>query len=655
MTEKVIISACGVLALLILAFCIALIVRFRKNMKNIVRIAAVGVFLMLVALLYPYYYIQGEPYAIGLTLVESMCAMLLNSSPGDILSGFNGYSVVFLNAYKGFLLILLIVAPLFTVGITLSFFSDKFNRIIYRIRSTMHESFIFSAINERALCIAEDIARSDPKAVIVFCVRVSKDDVDGESLARMKKIKAYLINEDVVELGHSPNKPCNYYLLSRDVSENLETGLRMYKEYNEDDMSGEVTGKKNKKKKTSDNINMWLYTRGELAEIIFDYLYESFNVRLINEEVLIAKRLLNEHPLYDAVKDNRLSVLVVGCGHIGLEILRSICVCSSLGENVSVEINVVDMDGEKAREIFEKRCPKLAERLNINFHSADVTTLSLRRVLEKLSPTYITVALGNETLDLETAVYIRRFYGQSGGFPLLHALIDHKDIEDNVLGNLCVADWTYNGSENIRKYEKKEEGRFDILPFGSYEDTYKDLRLTADYLDLLSIAVNARYRRVSSVENIPIKELLDLYNQVPFYKEYSDAFALSIPYKLWMMGLCLVEDGKGDLSALKDCLTQHHDMLRQHETDRYEYFMRGMGWSLKPLAEMTDKKLSDKLRKRHARIGNEYMKELSEITGRDLDTEDRESVMSLPIILEMANQLCRDKTKIRSVRRIEKK
>ena len=104
---------------------------------------------------------------------------------------------------------------------------------------------------------------------------------------------------------------------------------------------------------------MWLYTKSEISNVIFDHLYETFNVRLINEEGLIARTLATNYPVFDAVKDGRLSILIVGGGHIGLEILRTMTMCSCLGEDIKVDINVIDLNGEKSKDIFEKVLPSI--------------------------------------------------------------------------------------------------------------------------------------------------------------------------------------------------------------------------------------------------------------------------------------------------------
>ena len=621
MNGEVILTICAILTLLIFAVGVALVILNRRDIKRVVRVLGVCVFLMLMSGIYPYY--AKETYAIGLTLVESMCAMLLNSNPGEILAGFNGFDVAYIGVYKTVLLVLLIIAPLFTVGITLSFFSEKFARIIYRIRSEFRDTYLFSAINERTLCIAEDVAATDRKALIVFALRISEEDIDAEALARIKEINACVINDDIVQIGHTLRHVRNYYLLGTDSSENLDTGLRLYKKYN-----GEHT----------DKVNMWLYTKNEISEVIFDHLYETFNVRLINEEGLIARALATDYPLYDAVKDGKLSILLVGGGNIGLEILRTLTMCSCLGDDVRVDINVIDLNGEKAKDIFEKTSPALAEKWNIKFHSADIKTSNFTEVLNGIEPTYIVVSLGSETLNMETALYIRRKYGIDGGLPLIHALVDHKSIDEQITPNLCVSDWKYN-PEN-RKFESTPICSFEIKTFGSYEDTYKGLRIGASYRDCLAVAVNAANRGVTAVDDWNNAEwLTDLYNQVGFYKDYSDAFAVSVPYKLWMLGLELVEDGAGDVSALENVLEANMDMLRKNENKRYEAFMRSKGWTQLLPCEVQNGRMGNKLGKKHARIDPQYTKELEEMTGRDFSKEDVRSITNLPTVIRLANAL----------------
>lgn len=623
MSDNSILILCLALGILILAVSVALAVLNRRNLKLVIRIFGAGVFLSLVVMICPSYSIQDNPFVLGLALVQGMAAMLLNTGATDLLASFNDYTVGFIGVYKALLLVLLIIAPLFTVGITLSFFSDKFARIVYRVRSHFKPSYLFSEINERTLCIAEDIARKNKRAIIIFAIGKEKSEIDQEALERIKATGGTVITEDIVNVSHSLNHERSYYILCTDGSANLDIGLRLYQKYNE---------------RQTGNINMWLYTKDEISEVIFDHFYETFNVRLLNEESLIAHNLVVDYPLYNAIEGNKLSVLIVGAGNVGLEILRLVAACSCLGNSIKTEINVVDINGSKAKSIFEKTSPLLLEKRNIKFHTADVNTSEFTNVLRAIRPTYIVLTLGNENLNIQTALYIRRIYGTENTLPHIHVLIDHKRIEKQIMPNLCVTYWRYD-KERVT-HVGEPIASFDIKPFGSYEDTYSNLRIGGSYFDCLAVAHNATYCGITEVNDTYTPAILtELYNQIIFFKGYSDAFAVSVPYKLYLLGLKLCDDGKGDLSLLEERLPKKIKLLREHEDGRHESFMRANGWTDMPASDVEGGMISNKLKKLNARLNNDQIEELTKKTGRNFEQEDEKSLCNLPVIMAIANKL----------------
>ena len=94
MNGEVILSICAILTLLIFAVGVVLVILNRKDLKRVVRVLGVCVFLMLMSAIYPSF--AEEAYAIGLTLFESMCAMLLNANLGDLLENFNSFNVAYI-------------------------------------------------------------------------------------------------------------------------------------------------------------------------------------------------------------------------------------------------------------------------------------------------------------------------------------------------------------------------------------------------------------------------------------------------------------------------------------------------------------------------------------------------------------------------------
>ena len=630
MSDKSIMITCSAIAFVILAASITLAILFcERKLKRFVRILGAGVFLMLIDMIYPACAITHTTLPFGVAILQGMQAMFMQMDPTSILAAFDGVDVSFVEVYKIVLLIMFIVGPMFTVGITLSFFIDKFTRFIYWFRSLFCASYLFSAVNERTLCAAEDVAKKHRHPLIVFAVRKKVDDIDAEALERIKEIGGILLNDDIVNIKHNLSHERNYYLLDADGSANLDAGLRLYNKYND---------------KHTGNVNMWLYTREDISEVIFDHLYETFNVRLINEESLIARQLVTDYPLFNAVKDGKLSVLLVGGGKIGLEILRWATECSCLGD-VKADFTVIDLDADKARESFEQASPELAKKWNIQFVTADIATNKFKTELLKIHPTYVVIALGDQDKNLQTALYIRIIYGIVKGLPHIHALIDHERIKEQILPNLRISNWSYD-KENL-KHTSELVCDLDIRVFGNYEETYSNLRIGATYLDCLAVAVNATNCGITTIDERYTKtKLTDLYNQVMFYKHLSDGFAVSIQYKLQLMGLTLSDDGEGDLSLLEKKLPDHIDLLRRQENKRYEAFMRGSGWTDMPVEDVEKNgdlykagALGDKLRKRNARLDNTNVDKLTQITGRNFKQEDERAIRNLPTIIRLANEL----------------
>ena len=273
------------------------------------------------------------------------------------------------------------------------------------------------------------------------------------------------------------------------------------------------------------------------------------------------------------------------------------------------------------------------------------STNKFKTELLKIHPTYVVIALGDQDKNLQTALYIRIIYGIVKGLPHIHALIDHERIKEQILPNLRISNWSYD-KENL-KHTRELVCDLDIRVFGNYEETYSNLRIGATYLDCLAVAVNATNCGITTIDERYTKtKLTDLYNQVMFYKHLSDGFAVSIQYKLQLMGLTLSDDGEGDLSLLEKKLPDHIDLLRRQENKRYEAFMRGSGWTDMPVEDVEKNgdlykagALGDKLRKRNARLDNTNVDKLTQITGRNFKQEDERAIRNLPTIIRLANEL----------------
>ena len=245
------------------------------------------------------------------------------------------------------------------------------------------------------------------------------------------------------------------------------------------------------------------------------------------------------------------------------------------------------------------------------------------------------MSLGEEQRNLRVGTQLRRFYGEH---PHIHVLTDHTDTETMVIDNLQISDWRFDSDNG--SFIKKEIASFELLPFGSYAETYSNMRFSKGYNDMLAMSINAVRFGITQTDTTRDEEFLrDLLNKVEFYKNYAYSYATSIPYKLWLMGLQLIDDGKGDISALEEALPKFEDKLVLQESARWICYMRTQGWQALPLNEVRGNVYQDKMRKLHARLNSDSIKELSALVGRDFAKEDAENLYRLPAIIRLANSL----------------
>ncbi len=624
MDKNLMMTICVCLGILCWAAAVAYAIRCRRDGKAIIRAVGLGVFASEFFFVYPFAVVESGILAVPFALLQVMASAVVASDPLAIFELVSStYSVGYLNFYHAVLIILHAIAPLFTIGITLSFFESKFAAVIYRVRSAFRESHIFSDVNERTLCLAESIYASNKKSIFVFLGDSEQLEERQDFAERIHQVGGYILDATPAEVRHSLKKTRTYYLLKLAGDHNLKDAISLFEKY--DKIGG-------------GNIKIWLYSKDEISSVIFDNLDEKIDIRLINEEQLIAMGLMQSYPLYRGIQGGKLVFLLLGAGHIGLEILRTALWCSRFGEDISAEFHVLDLNADHAAQKLEKLCPGLAKRYDIHFYNANVETAAFTELLKQIHPTYIVATLGQEQRNIAACIEMRRIYGFDGDFPLIHVLIDRADTATMILDNLHISDW-YFVKEKCA-FQKRELCSFRLLPFGSYAETYSSVRFSHGYYDALAMAINAVRCGILCLDEENNKEKLrDLLNKVEFYKIFSYGYATAIPYKLWLMGLQLEKDGKGQIGALEEALPQFEKQLLAQEQQRWICYMHSIGWQSMPIEEVQGNSYQDKLRKRHGRLDVENQERLGNLVGRDFAKENREDLYRLPAIIRLANSL----------------
>lgn len=659
---------CGILSLIALVVSIALAIVFRHKLRLSVRALSVGFFITIFIAVSPCN-IEGGKYSFGVNLFQTICVMITQSSLNETLGVIAQYKSALSEAYGIYITFLYVVGPISVAGATLSFFKG-FGRLVYGFKSLFAASYIFSSVNERSLAVCKSIREQHPRALILFALD-GETDYDESLTSRIEELGGIVVKQSAKDVKHSLRFKRHYYLLDKEAQNNIEQGLAINDKY------------KNKKA-AYEKVDLLIYSSGEMPQIVFYNTQHNVTIRLFREEEIIANDLIFNYPLYDGVVDGKLNVLLVGCGKIGYEILKKIIWSGYLGKGVNTKINVIDKNAKAAESRLKKECPALFDecKLDVGFYDADINDDSFTAALGKVgTPTYIVAAVGDEKVNTEVCIYLRRHFGITNGYPLLHMTTDTEDYADK-LDLINVYDWTVGNDRVFRKREDTVQ-KFGIKGFGSYESAYRRLNTTESKFGMLALAchyakMNTAWNGESSYLNHGetveqfVSSLSYSYNQIAFCKHNADQLALSIGYILYTLGYA--EKCKGYLEKtrqslglrsissipfalyldpdydFKGDLQANIDEVLALTTERFNRYMYTLGWTRLPVDEIKNKSLRDQLRMRYARIGNYDVKALEKLMAsgeenkKDYRQNDKDEILKLPDILKLYTQITNDKT-----------
>ena len=654
---------CGILSLIALVVSVICAILFRHKLRRSIRALSVGFFITIFIAVSPCN-IEGGKYSFGVNLFQTICVMITQSSLNETLGVIAQYKSSLAEAYGIYITILYVIGPISVAGATLSFFKG-FGRFVYAVKSLFADSYIFSTVNERSLAVCKSIRERHAKALILFALDGEKDYDEGLT-SRIEELGGIIVNRSAKEVKHSLRHKRHYYLLDKEAQNNIEQGLAINDKYKDS-------------KAAYEKIDLVIYSSGEMPNIVFYNTQHNVTIRLFREEEIIADDLIFNYPLYDGVVDGKLNILLVGCGKIGYEILKKIIWSGYLGKKVETKINVIDKTAKATESRLKKECPALFNecKLNIGFYDANINDDSFTEALGKIgTPTYIVAALGDEKVNTEVCIYLRRRFGITNGYPLLHMTTNTEDYADK-LDLINVYDWTVGKDRVFRKRDNTEQ-KFEIKGFGSYESAYRHLDPTESKFGMLALAChyvkmntdwNGEGGYLNPDETVKqfVSSLSYSYNQIAFCKYNADQLALSIGYILYTLGyaekraeyLEPIRERLGLRSTrsipfalyldpdydFKSDLQANIDEVLALTTERFNRYMYTLGWTNLPIDEIQNKSLRDQLRMKYARIGNYDVKALEKLMAsgeenkKDYRQNDKDEILKLPDILQLYSEI----------------
>ena len=331
--------------------------------------------------------------------------------------------------YQIILAFIFIIAPILTFGFVLSMFRNISAQFRY-LMCFFRDVYAFSELNEKSIALASDLKKNNKKAVIVFTdVFEANEERSYELAEAAKKIKAICLKKDLLAVRfqrHSANARISVFAIGEDEEENLNQSLNIVEQY------------KNRK-----NTDLYVFSTRIESELLLNAVDKGeVRVRRVNEIKSLINRLLydsgetiftNSTENEDGIRE--IGAVVIGMGRHGTEMVKSLAWFGQM-DGYHITINSFDKDS-LSEEKFMSLAPELMApeyngalidgeaQYKISIHSGyDVETISFAKKIQELkNTTYVFVSLGDDNMNIQTAVNLRMMFERIGMHPVIQALV----------------------------------------------------------------------------------------------------------------------------------------------------------------------------------------------------------------------------------------
>jgi len=541
---------------IIIAFAVAAIMKIRNSSGSLFVVAA-GVFISGVLLFIPAFLsseVQALIPAIFAAVRRAMQMFVLNrSSDGPALN----IDITFKVFYDSTLGVLQIIAPIISATAILSLVGDTLSALRC-YTPTKKDKYIFSEINKKSLELALSIKKNKPDSVIVFSNLNAPNDESVKLIEKIKAKKFFLIKKSVDAIYGKLAKckaQYHYFNLTENATTNIDTSIKLIDKYAD-----------HKK------VFIYIFTNDIEDEMLFDEIIGSKqNIKIINETQTIVYELLAKNPVYSCIKNEKKnpSVLLLGFGHIGIQLLQSMLWCTR-SSSYHTSFMAMDRNIEERVGVFKRHCPGIdMKQYDINYlhENIDFNTFRLVDYLTQngAAYNYIVISTNDDDLNIKMTLDLVSLYRRMQKSPVFNVLI-RDELKYEVFKN------------HIYKDEK-------INFFGNYKDFFQSDVILEHSLDRMAMVINQVYCDF----NKPEEEQKQFDRKIALYdwnlltsvqRRSNKALAVYLQYRLWEQGCKYVEkDATGkQLNYLKDVLKD--DLLKYSmvEHERWNAFMLTEGW-----------------------------------------------------------------------------
>lgn len=542
-----------------------LFVFFRRKLSVAFKVLAVGILIsdgLLLLLILPELDIPETN-----RLIAFFSALQMGSLDADYAAFIQASSRNQLLGLKVFYSFLCILTPLVIGGALLSFFENAIDKISYFFRRYWNNKFYFNDLNSKSYELGISIIQADRKALIIF-----NSSDDNPLVKEARSLGFIIIDKPIYELELIKSKKSVYFAISENRSENLTDTKMVLERYLSRGWD------------SYQNIQIYMFSDCEEDSYFLNSLEKKdLLVTLVNRYKILAQNLLCNYPLINyASEKSEINIVIIGCRKLGIALFRLMTSLSQLGKKYKTNVIIIDSEAEINKSIISRNFPELSKSIFYEFiECPNIEGKELEKIFyEKcLSANYICIATENEELNLKTALFLRQWYLQNS-----------KNNTYEPFIAVHVADSVQN---RLVKEFKTQGFNYNLYSFGEGQEIYDYKSLLENPVNSAAINVHAVYEYLfSNCTKVPsLQKVLIGFNSDEINKYSSLVNALSIKYKLALLGFDLKEKGEASLEEMnesnklvielieklkdKDILSE----LTKLEHDRWNAFQRSEGWS----------------------------------------------------------------------------
>ncbi len=472
--------------------------------------------------------------------------------------------------YQSWAATLYVIAPVFTFSFVLSLFKNISAYFKY-FCSYSKDAYIFSELNEKSLALASDIKKNNNNAVVVFTdVFLENKESLYELTEKAINLGAICFKKDILLVDfsrHSVNRSVSFFTIGYNETENLNQTLKLIENY------------KNRK-----NTHIYVFSTKTGSELLLTAVDKGFvRVRRINEVQSLVNRVLYEkgNVLFESAGDisdgkKKISAVVVGMGNHGTEMVKGLSWFGQMN-GYELEINAFDKD-PLAAEKFIALAPELMSpdyngvnvegeaKYKINVHPGiDIeSTEFIEEILRIRDTSYVFIALGNDDININTAINLRMYFERISIHPVIQAIVYNPQQKKAL--------------EGIKNYRGQE---YNIEFIGDIESSFTEAVIIDSELEDAALKLHMKWGKeeefwtyeynyrssVASAIHMKARKQCGIPGSSKKEEELTDEERTIIEvlehrrWNAYMRSEGYVYSGSKDKSSRNDLAKMHHDLV----------------------------------------------------------------------------------------------